>query len=493
MGAAASIYATHFNKLAAEAETDPTSADVPDEQLREAFIELRADVTTAAAIVQGAPGSRLDKMGLRIKAQLIVENDVKLEAPSRPNIIDNTLLFLPAKAVDELGLQPNLDDKGDEERTLWCGRVWQLRALLAITHKAISEHVEAQDGDVIPERQAEVDEAMSDPVKLSRFRRLIGKWRGTCLRKRQNLDFLNELRWARLKGTVVYAHGSGGMLGDNTRICRMLCGQGLLVVAPDGFAYPPNTSMIRFRHKKVKPLLTETDDVDYWNTNLFYASAAVGDLTYSTNADDVLDDPDAFNELYDKCYQLRRADLHYVIKRLPHYAKLQGFFLGGTSEGAMTIARFDDQRYGGQIIGRFINSFSIEYNYFTPTPEDGMLGGQIDVPTLNIIGTNDEYFGAIESVAKVVADSTGEAPLEGHGYATLVSQGCTSALVAVLDEGVHGPCVTHDNFLQSFSRARARFTNCRRFLIRNHPKHGSCGQCKAPWTTSHRATSLTFT
>jgi hypothetical protein len=206
--------------------------------------------------------------------------------------------------------------------------------------------------------------------------------------------------------------------------------------------------MIRFRHKKVKPLLKETDDVDYWNKNLFYASAAVGDLTYSTNADDVLDDPDAFNELYDKCYQLRRADLHYVIKRLPHYAKLQGFFLGGTSEGAMTIARFDDQRYGGQLIGRFINSFSIEYNYFTPTPEDGMLGGQTDVPTLNIIGTNDEYFGAIESVAKVVADSTGEAPLEGHGYATLVSQGCTSALVAVLDEGVHGPCVSHDNFLR---------------------------------------------
>jgi hypothetical protein len=448
MGATSSIFASDFDKLALEAEKDPTTADVSDDELRETCIELRASVITVASIVQGAPGSRLDKLGLRVKAQLTVQNNVILEEPSRPNIIDNTLLFLPAKAVDELGLQPNLDDKGDDERTLWCGRVWQLRALLAKTHKAISEHVEAQDGSVTPERQAEVDEAMADPVKRSRFQRLIGKWRGTCLRRRQNLDFLNELRWANLKGTVVYAHGSGGMVGDNTRICRMLCGQGLLVVAPDGFAYPPNTSMIRFRCKKIKPLLVDSDDVDYWNNDLFYASAAVGDLTYNTKADDVLDDSEAFNDLYEKCYQLRRADLHYVIKRLPHYAKLQGFFLGGTSEGAMTIARFDDQRYGGQLIGRFINSFSIEYNYFTPTPEDGMLGGQTNVPTLNIIGTNDEYFGAIESVAKVVADSSGDPALEGHGYATLVSQGCSSALVAVLDEGVHGPCVTHDNFLR---------------------------------------------
>ena len=38
----------------------------------------------------------------------------------------------------------------------------------------------------------------------------------------------------------------------------------------------------------------------------------------------------------------------------------QGFYLGGTSEGAMTVCRFDDQRYGDLIMGRFINSFSME-------------------------------------------------------------------------------------------------------------------------------------
>lgn len=118
----------------------------------------------------------------------------------------------------------------------------------------------------------------------------------------------------------------------------------------------------------------------------------------------------------------------------------------------MTCARFDDQRYGGMLIGRFINSFSIEYCYFTPREVDGRLGGQLDVPTLNIIGTHDEYFGNIESVAKLVAEDPetgfGKANLDGHGYSTLVEQGCTSGLVAYLEGGVHGPCATHDNFLR---------------------------------------------
>jgi len=118
----------------------------------------------------------------------------------------------------------------------------------------------------------------------------------------------------------------------------------------------------------------------------------------------------------------------------------------------MTIARFDDQRYGDMICGRFINSFSIEYCYFTPTPEAGELGGQLDIPTLNIIGTKDQYFGPEDSVAKIVASDGvsgyGTKNLTGNGYNTLVRQGCDTALVCVLEDGVHSPCNTHDNFLR---------------------------------------------
>ncbi|CAE8621538.1 unnamed protein product [Polarella glacialis] len=203
---------------------------------------------------------------------------------------------------------------------------------------------------------------------------------------------------------------------------------------------------------QVCPLKKGDDNVDYWEGDLMYASSASGAANYSTKADKVLEKPQEFMALYEKCYQLRRSELHFIIKRLPQWILTQGFFLGGTSEGAMTVARFDDQRYGEQIIGRFINSFGIEYCYFTPTPNDGKIGGQLDVPTLNIIGTKDQYFGAIDSVAKIVANDPtngyGEKDLTGNGYKTMVAQKLNVGLVCVLEEGVHSPCNTHDNFLR---------------------------------------------
>lgn len=118
----------------------------------------------------------------------------------------------------------------------------------------------------------------------------------------------------------------------------------------------------------------------------------------------------------------------------------------------MTVARFDDHRYGERVIGRFINSFSVEYCYFTPTEDAGDLGGQIDVPTVNIIGTKDQYFGPEDSVAKIVAEDNttgyGDKNLTGNAYNTFVRQNLSCALVCVLEDGVHSPCNTHDNFLR---------------------------------------------
>jgi len=194
-----------------------------------------------------------------------------------------------------------------------------------------------------------------------------------------------------------------------------------------------------------------SDDVDYWAPDLIYASQAEGESTYSTKAEDVLSHPDQWMDMYEKCYQMRRSELHFIISKLPRFILAQGFFLGGTSEGAMTIARFDDQRYGKSVLGRFINSFSVEYCYFTPRPEDGQIGGQKDVPTLNIIGSKDEYFGAVQSVAKIVVEDGmgyGDKNLTGNAYNTLVRQGLHHALVCVLEDGTHGPCITHDNQLR---------------------------------------------
>jgi hypothetical protein len=206
------------------------------------------------------------------------------------------------------------------------------------------------------------------------------------------------------------------------------------------------------RHKDVMPLKKVEDDTNYWTGDLMYASGGSGTATYSTKAESVLDDPDAYRDLYEKCFQLRRSELHFTIGTLPLWVKTKGFFLGGTSEGAMTVARFDDQRYGDMLIGRFINSFSVEYCYFTPSPEDGMIGGQTKTPTLNIIGTKDQFFGAEDSVAKLVSEDQetgyGLKNLQGHAYTTFCRQGMADACVTLLEGGVHSPCTTHDNFLR---------------------------------------------
>lgn len=382
----------------------------------------------------------------------LTSNDEVGSAPKEATLMDNTLLFLPECACHELRIEPNMDDKGDPEKELWFGRVWELRSLLAAQSRKRLSSIHGKQSTLSYEARREFAVKLQDPFLKQRLIRMQARWKASALRARSSLRFLERLKFCNLRGTLVYAHGSGGCSWDNMRICRMISRLGILVIAPDGFAYPKNTAMGALRHKDCLPLHRSSDDVNYWTGDLIYSSKASGTSNYSTKADTVLENPKDFCDLYERCYQLRRSELHYTIRNLPQYVKTKGFFLGGTSEGGMAIARFDDQRYGEMICGRFINSFSIEYNYFTPTPDAGELGGQFDVPTLNIIGTNDQYFGPEDSVAKIVAsdDKTGygDKNMTGNGYKTMVRQGVEAGLVTVLEGGVHSPCNTHDNFLR---------------------------------------------
>lgn len=382
----------------------------------------------------------------------VVSNSIPMRAPEQQTLLDNTLLFLPAKAVKDLKIEGNMDDKGDLTKDNWFGRVWELRALLAYQYKQRLANVK-ESSSISAERKKELDAALSNPIKRASLVKIAAHWRGAIYRNRCCLkNVLDRLQFSNLRGTLVYAHGSGGCSWDNFRICRIISGMGFLVVAPDGFAYPKDTAMGQMRHKDILPLKQVGDDTNYWTGDLMYASGGTGSATYSTKAESVLDDPDGYRDLYEKCFQLRRAEMHFTIKTLPLWVKVKGFFLGGTSEGAMTISRFDDQRYGDMICGRFINSFSVEYCYFTPSPEDGEIGGQTSVPTLNIIGTKDQFFGGEDSVAKLVAEDEetgyGSKNLQGHGYNTFVRQGMRDALVTFLENGVHSPCKSHDNFLR---------------------------------------------
>lgn len=428
------------------------SAAVAAARLRQEAVVPAAPATTAQAATAQADKADPHLVAPNQSTRWIVSNSACGDPPEEPSLMDNTLLFLPERAVSEFGLEPNMDDKGDLRKELWFGRVWELRSLLAARYKHKLKAVKETETVVSAADLAALDAKFEHPAMQAKLRRLQARWKGAVLRLRCGLAFLERLKFCNLRGALIYCHGSGGCSWDNMRICRMIARLGILVIAPDGFAYPKNTAMGKLRHKDLQTLHKATDDVDYWAGDLIYASDSSGEATYSTKADSVLADPAKYCDLYERCFQLRRSELHFIIQRLPQYMKTRGFFLGGTSEGGMSVARFDDQRYGEMVCGRFINSFSIEYNYFTPKPEAGEIGGQLDVPTLNIIGTKDEYFGAQDSVAKLVAQDTlrgyGNKLLTGHGYDTMVRQGVEAGLVCVLEDGVHSPCNTHDNFLR---------------------------------------------
>merc|ERR1712193_430237 len=81
-------------------------------------------------------------------------------------------------------------------------------------------------------RLAELDAALANPVKRAIFVKVAAHWKGAVCRNRVCLsNVLNRLQFSNLRGTLIYAHGSGGCSWDNFRICRMISGMGFLVIA----------------------------------------------------------------------------------------------------------------------------------------------------------------------------------------------------------------------------------------------------------------------
>merc|ERR1712176_695710 len=172
--------------------------------------------------------------------------------------------------------------------------------------------------------------------------------------------------------------------------------------------------------------------------------------------------------------RLRSAEMHWILSRLPKQIRVQGVFTMGQSEGAMAVARFDDRRYGAMIQGRIISAFSVEYCYFTPTREAATYGGSPDVPTLNIIGDADQFFGPIDSVALSVCKEKGNGGwgadnFTGNGFKEMKRQKMRRGLVAVLEGAKHDASETHDNFLRCLLRA---------FLASPHECHRIVDQWK---------------
>merc|ERR1711879_68710 len=164
----------------------------------------------------------------------------------------------------------------------------------------------------------------------------------------------------------------------------------------------------------------------------------------------LISNPESWRKLYSEVYRMRRNEMHWIIGHLPSYIKKRGIITMGQSEGAMTVARFDDQRYGAMIRGRIISAFSVEYCYFTPDRAAATFGGSAEIPTLNVIGDCDEFFGPKDSVAlscvtKRDQGGWGSDHLTGNGFKEMKRKQMRRGLVAVLEGGRHDLSTTHDN------------------------------------------------
>ena len=248
------------------------------------LLKNHASRTPSTPEVRAPAGCSSNPRVRKHRPRLYITNDTPLRAPSEPTLLDNTLLFLPERAVRDLNLEPNMNDKGDVEKSIWCGRVWELRELLATFHKDKVERLRIEAAQLTEFRRRELKARMKDPAIRATLKKFAARWRGAAYRNRCSLAVLDRLKYSNLRGTLIYAHGSGGCNWDNYRICRMIAAMGLLVIAPDGFAYPKNTAMGQMRHKELAPLHKACDDVDYWANDLLYTSAANGTFNYSTKA-----------------------------------------------------------------------------------------------------------------------------------------------------------------------------------------------------------------
>mmetsp|Transcript_9548 Transcript_9548/g.19633 ORF Transcript_9548/g.19633 Transcript_9548/m.19633 type:complete len:379 (+) Transcript_9548:3-1139(+) len=280
-------------------------------------------------------------------------------------------------------------------------------------------------------------------------------WKGAVQRRTSSLrSVLTPVAYhpTAMAGTVLFMHGSGGMTYNNVRYARTLAGMGFLVIAPDSMAGGEH------RRRDLAGIIKPSDPTPYWGDLGLYTSDAQGELTYSTQAEAVVKEPEKWRQLYEKVFAHRSAEMHWILGRLPQQMRVRGVFIMGQSEGAMSVARFDDRRYGAMIRGRIISAFSVEYCYFTPTREAATFGGCPEVATLNLIGDADQFFGPIDSVALTVCKQKhvggwGADNFTGNAFKEMKRKKLRRGLVCVMEGAKHDPSETHDNFLRDVLRA----------------------------------------
>ena len=357
MGSAVSAPSSLSSKRVTVREDDALAAlrDAGPEKLAAALKSLTLDAEGGVE----ALSRRL--LAARELAPYPVTNDHPALAGTEPGgtgfdaALSNWLLFLPAAATKHLRLEPNFADKcGTTD--MWCGRLWHLQRILWLQFCSERTYSLDLDDDFRAELDARYAPGTIGETKLLWLQTRVRLW---FVQMRNRPSFLVKLWGVNIRSVVIFMHGSGGMTWGNPRLCRLAAHQGCVVFAPD------HMSSAEWRSRTLMPLHKHGDDTSYWNNSLFYASKEhknVGEsLEFDTSVEGVLGDVPHYKQLYERVFQVRRNELHFLLKRLPKQVHSWGVILMGTSEGAMSVYRFDDQRYGDLIQGRVINAFAGEY------------------------------------------------------------------------------------------------------------------------------------
>jgi len=411
--------------------------------------EMLKEAVEAAFAIQGVPARVMSRVLLGVGPPVLNSDPcVQTKPPANAGLLDNCVIFLPQVAVETFRLQPNFnDDHGPN--TLWAGRYWQLRAIM---RKQLELERKKREGDNFKTAKspAQMQADFEKKGQWQKFLYLQRKMKTWVLLSQSSFSLLDRLEGKNLRGVMVFMHGSGGIVWHNIRFLRMVAGLNYIAIAPDEMAGN------HFRRRTTRAIHTRHEDTSYWQNTLFYEGKAGVDgenLEFSTKVEDVLASKEYYRTLYEKVYHVRRAELHYILSRLGLLAERLGVVIMGCSEGAMTVTRFDDQRYGRMIVGRIIVSYACEYCYMHTSETDAKFGGQLDVPTLNMIGTHDEFFGPpahgdfVGSCASKISaqpDGWGKANVTGNAYESMLQQGMLSGLVATFPTGEHDLTLTHN-------------------------------------------------
>jgi len=229
-------------------------------------------------------------------------------------------------------------------------------------------------------------------------------------------------------------------------------------------------STLRKRRAKASMLMPSMMS-DYWDQNVHFYSEnkCHGEMVYSSQADHFLKSPEEFNKLYSNIITLRQAELAHILRRIPSCVRRYGVYLIGSSEGAIVLSSFQDESFADYINGRVIIAYPCEPNYWTYfRPEDEGIKGDREIPTLNMIGTNDQYFACRESVASKVAQAADLPPVQGHAFQAMVDAELTHGMVCHFEGSKHTLLLTHDSVVREIL---TDFLQRPRFACRKLPLH----------------------